>query len=63
MNTQTGNLLMFAVSLLAAVCSLCLYVPAVLYRARAGSRSLVLSFLVLGAVAVVMLVRLLRGAA
>jgi len=39
-NTQTGNLLMFAVSLLAAVCSLCLYVPAVLYRARAGSRSL-----------------------
>jgi hypothetical protein len=51
---------MLVISLASAVCSLCLYVGAVLYRARAASRISVLSFVGFGAFAVLMLVRLLR---
>jgi len=51
---------MLVISLATAVCSLCLYVGALLYRARAVSRISVLSLLAFGAFAAVMLMRLLR---
>jgi len=54
---QTRDILMLVISLATAVCSLCLYVAAVLYRARAASRISVLSFLAFGALAAVMLLR------
>ncbi len=60
MSIQTRDILMLVISLATAVCSLCLYVGAVLYRARAASRISVLSFLGFGAFAALMLVRLLR---
>ena len=50
---------MLAISLLAAVCSLCLYVPAVLYRAWAACWAFGLTLLVFGIVAVVLFARLL----
>jgi hypothetical protein len=59
-STGTANLLELAVSLVAAVFSLCLYVPAVRYRVRIASWSFALSFLAFGAFAAVMLLRLLR---
>jgi len=57
---QTRDILMLVISLATAVCSLCLYVGALLYRARAVSRISVLSLLAFGAFAAVMLMRLLR---
>jgi len=60
MSVQTRDILMLVLSLATAVCSLCLYVAAVLYRTREASRSFALSFLVFGAFAAFMLVRLLR---
>jgi NADH:ubiquinone oxidoreductase subunit 2 (subunit N) len=50
---------MLAISLVTAACSSCLYVLAVLYRARGASRSAALTFLVFGAFAAVMLARIL----
>lgn len=60
MSIGTANLLELAVSLVAAVCSLCLYVPAVLYRARVASWSFAFTFLAFGAIAAWILARMLR---
>jgi hypothetical protein len=57
---QTRDVPMLVVSLLAAACSLCLYVPAVLYRAWAAVWSFGVTLLVFGVIAVVMLARVLR---
>jgi hypothetical protein len=57
---QSRDILMLVISFATAVCSLCLYVAALLYRARAASRISVLSFLAFASFAAVMLVRLLR---
>jgi hypothetical protein len=57
---QTRDILILIISLIAAACSICLYVPAVLYHARAASRSFVLSFFLFGAVVAWMMVRVLR---
>lgn len=54
------DVLMLVVSLLAAVCSLFLYVPAVLCRAWAACWAFGLTLLVFGVFAVVMLARVLR---
>lgn len=62
MSIQTRDVLMLAISLLAAVCSLCLYVLAVLYRAWAACWAFGLTLLVFGIVAVVLFARLLREA-
>jgi hypothetical protein len=59
---QTRDVLMLVVSLIAAVCSLCLYVPAALDRAWAAVWSFGLSLLVFGVIAVVMLARVLHEA-
>jgi hypothetical protein len=61
-STETRDILMLVVSLLAAACSFCLYVPAVLYRAWAAVWSFGLSLLVFGVIAVVMLARVLHEA-
>ena len=63
MSLETRDAIMIAISLLAAACSACLYVPAVLYRAWAAVWSLGLSLLVFGVVAVVLFARLLWEAA
>lgn len=60
MSTSTADVLGLAISLLAAVCSLCLYVPAVLYRTWSVVWSSGLSLLAFGVIAVVMLARVLR---
>jgi hypothetical protein len=60
MTGHTRDVVMLVISLLTAACSACLYVAAVLYRARAASRSFALTFLVFGAFAAVMLARILR---
>ncbi len=60
MSTQARDILELAISLITVVCSACLYVAAVLHRARAASRLVALSFLGFGAFAAVMLVRILR---
>lgn len=62
MSIQTRDVLMHVISLLAAVCSLCLYVLAVLYRAWAACWAFGLTLLVFGIVAVVLFARLLREA-
>lgn len=59
MSDDTANLLGFAISLLAALCALCLYVPAVLYRAWSAVWCFGLSLFVFGIVAVVMFARVL----
>jgi len=59
MSTQTSDALILAISLTTAACSACLYVAAVLHRARAASRSFALTFLVFGALAALMTARLL----
>jgi hypothetical protein len=59
----TRDALMLAISLLAAVGSLCLYVPAVRHRAWAAVWSFGLSLLVFGVAAVVLFARLLWEAA
>ena len=60
MSNETANLLELAISLLAAVCSLCLYVLAVLYKAWGVVWSSGLTLFVFGVFAVVMLARVLR---
>jgi hypothetical protein len=62
-STQTRDVLEFAISLAAAVISACLYVPAVLYRARAAVWSFGLTLLMFGILAVVMFARVLQEAA
>jgi len=54
---------MFAISLLAAVCSACLYVPAVRYRAWDAVWSFGITLFVFGVAAVVLFARLLWEAA
>ncbi len=54
---------MFAVSLLAAAASACLYVPAVLNRAWAAVWAFGVSLLLFGIIAVVLFARLLWEAA
>jgi len=54
---------MFAISLLAAVGSACLYVPAVRYRAWSAVWSFGIALLVCGIAAVVLFARLLWDAA
>jgi hypothetical protein len=56
---ETRDAIMFAISLLAAACSLCLYVPAVLYRAWAAVWAFGLTLVVFGVAAVVLFARLL----
>ena len=62
MSIQTRDVPMLVVSLLAAACSLCLYVPAVRvrYRAWAAAWAFGVTLLVFGVIAVVMLARVLR---
>jgi hypothetical protein len=55
----TREALILAISLLAAACSLCLYVPAVLYRAWAAVWAFGLTLVVFGVAAVVLFARLL----
>ena len=59
MSILTRDVLMFAISLLAAACCLCLYVPAVLYRAWGAVWSFGISLFVFGIIAVVLFARLL----
>jgi hypothetical protein len=63
MSILTRDVLMFAISLLATVCSLCLYVPAVRYRAWGAVWSFGISLFVFGIAAVVLFARLLWEAA
>lgn len=60
---QTRDVLMLAISLLAAASSACLYVPAVRYRAWAAVWAFGVTLLVFGVIAVVMLARVLREGA
>jgi hypothetical protein len=59
-SVQTRDVLMLAISLLAAASSVVLYVWSVQYRAWAACWSFGLTLLVFGVVAVVMLARVLR---
>jgi hypothetical protein len=63
MSLETRDALMFAISLLAAACSACLYVAAVRYRAWAAVWSFGISLFVFGVAAVVLFARLLWEAA
>ena len=63
MTAQTHDILMFAISLLAAVVSLCLYVPAVRYGAWWAVWSFGITLFVCGIAAVVLFARLLWEAA
>ena len=63
MSLETRDAIMLAISLLAAVASLCLYVPAVLNRAWAAVWAFGISLFVFGIIAVVLLARLLWEAA
>ena len=63
MSIVTRDTIMFAISLLAAVGSLCLYVPAVRYRAWWVVWSFGLTLFVFGIAAVVLFARLLWEAA
>jgi hypothetical protein len=60
---QTRDVLVFVVSLLAAACSLCLYVLAVRYRAWTAVWAFGVTLLVFGVIAGVMLARILREGA
>jgi hypothetical protein len=62
-STETRDVLMLAISLLAAASSVCLYVAAVLYRAWAACWSFGITLFVFGVIAVVMLARVLQEAA
>ena len=59
MSAATRDALMLAISLLAAVGSVCLYVPAVRYRAWGAVFSFGITLLVFGVAAVVLFARLL----
>jgi hypothetical protein len=63
MSAATRDEIMFAISLLTAVCFACLYVPAVRYRAWGAVWSFGLALLVFGIAAVVLFARLLWEAA
>jgi hypothetical protein len=63
MIAATRDALMLAISLLAAVCSACLYVPAVRYQAWAAVWAFGLTLFVFGIAAVVLFARLLWEAA
>ena len=63
MSILTRDVLMFAISLLAAAASACLYVPAVLYRAWGAVWAFGISLFVFGIAAVVLFARLLWEAA
>jgi hypothetical protein len=56
---ETRDAIMLAISLLAAVCSACLYVPAVRYRAWRAVWSFGITLFVFGVAAVVLFARLL----
>ena len=60
MSIQTHDVLLLAISLLAAASSVFLYVRSVQYRAWAACWSFGLTLLLFGVVAVVMLARVLR---
>jgi len=60
---HTRDVLMLAISLLTATCSVCLYVLAVLYRAWAAVWAFGVTLLVFGVFAVVMLARVIWEAA
>jgi hypothetical protein len=60
---QTRDVLMLAISLLAAAISARLYVPAVRYRAWAAVWAFGVTLLVFGVIAVVILARVLREGA
>lgn len=63
MSAAARDEIMFAVSLLAAAASACLYVPAVLNRAWAAVWAFGVSLLLFGIIAVVLFARLLWEAA
>jgi hypothetical protein len=63
LTAQTRDEIMFTISLLAAVCSACLYLPAVRYRAWSAVWSFGIALLVFGMAAVVLFARLLWEAA
>ena len=63
MSTATRDEIMFVVSLLAAVLSACLYVPAVRYRAWGAVWSFGITLFVFGIASVVLFARLLWEAA
>jgi len=63
MSAATRDEIMFAISLLAAVVSLCLYVPAVRCRARGAVWSFGITLFVFSIAAVVLFARLLWEAA
>jgi hypothetical protein len=56
-STETANLLELAISFLATACSVCLYVPAVLYRAWVACWAFGLTLLIFGVIDMVMLAR------
>jgi hypothetical protein len=56
---ETRDAIMFAISLLTAVCSTCLYVPAVLNRAWGAVWSFGITLFVFGIATVVLFARLL----
>jgi hypothetical protein len=59
LSAATRDIIMFAISLLAAVSATCLYVPSVRYRAWGAVWAFGLSLFVFGIVAVVLFARLL----
>jgi hypothetical protein len=59
MSAATRDGIMLAISLLAAACSLCLYVPAVRYRAWGAVFSFGIALFVFGITAVILFARLL----
>ena len=63
MSIQMRDEIMFVISLIAAVCSACLYVPAVRYRAWGAVWSFGITLFVFGVAAVVLFARLLWEAA
>ena len=63
MSAATRDEIMFAISLLVAAISVCLYVPAVRYRAWGAVWSFGITLLVFGVAAVVLFARLLWEAA
>jgi hypothetical protein len=63
MSAATRDEVMFTISLLAAVVSLCLYVPAVRYRVWGAGWSFGITLFVFGIAAVVLFARLLWEAA
>ena len=62
MSLHTRDAIMFATSLLAAVSSACLYVPAVRYQAWAAVWAFGITLFVFGIAAVVLFARLLWAA-